>query len=200
MLAPAAWNLMLDALAAVAQYVSLHSAYSATGANEISGGSPAYARKAKTWNAASESALDDSNTATFDVPGGGTQVAFLGLWSAASAGTFYGMIPLGSTGGYKPFTVTTASDTVNCPSHGFSDGERVVFLGGAPAGLSEGVIYFVRDSATDSFKVAATSGGVAIDLTGQASAGMAVTRIVPETFNGQGTHQVTDTDIARVFG
>lgn len=32
---------------------SLHSAYSSSGANELTGGSPAYARKALTWAAAS---------------------------------------------------------------------------------------------------------------------------------------------------
>ena len=36
-------NTMLDAVAP--PYGSLHTAYSATGANEVAGGSPAYARK-----------------------------------------------------------------------------------------------------------------------------------------------------------
>ena len=81
---------MLDELASLAVFVSLHTADpSTTGANEVSGGSPAYARKAITWNAASGGAIDSSNQPVFDVPAG-TTVAYVGFWSASSAGTFYG--------------------------------------------------------------------------------------------------------------
>jgi hypothetical protein len=81
---------MLDHLATLAVWASLHSADpSTTGANELSGGSPAYARKAITWNAAAAGALDNNANPVFDVPAGVT-VAWAGLWSASSAGTFYG--------------------------------------------------------------------------------------------------------------
>jgi hypothetical protein len=83
-------NAMLDALAAVAVYASLHSGDpSTTGANEISGGSPAYARKAITWNAASGGNLDNNANPVFDVPAS-TTVAYVGLFSAVTSGTFYG--------------------------------------------------------------------------------------------------------------
>lgn len=83
-------NVMLDALAGVAVFASLHSGDpGSTGANEISGGSPAYARKAITWNAASAGALDNNANPVFDVPAG-TTVSYVGLWSAASGGTYYG--------------------------------------------------------------------------------------------------------------
>lgn len=83
-------HVMLDQLATVAVWASLHSGDpSTTGANEISGGSPAYARKAITWNAASGGALDNNANPVFDVPAG-TTVAWVGLWSASTAGTFYG--------------------------------------------------------------------------------------------------------------
>lgn len=83
-------NVMLDELASVAVYVSLHDgAPGDNGANEISGGSPAYARKSITWDAAASGAIDSSNQPEFDVPGG-TTVAYVGFWSAASGGTFYG--------------------------------------------------------------------------------------------------------------
>jgi hypothetical protein len=83
-------NLMLDALAAVAVFASLHTADpGTTGTSEVTGGTPAYIRKAITWNAADVGALDDSNQPAFDVPAG-TTVAFVGLWSAESGGTFYG--------------------------------------------------------------------------------------------------------------
>lgn len=73
-----------------ATYGSLHSgAPGDTGANEITGGSPAYARKAVTWNAAASGSLDSSNAPVFDVPSG-TTVAHVGFWDAVTAGNFLG--------------------------------------------------------------------------------------------------------------
>ena len=81
-------NSMLDALAPA--YASLHSGDPGdNGANEISGGSPAYARKAITWNAASGGSLDSSNQPVFDVPAS-TTVAFVGFWTAVTGRTFLG--------------------------------------------------------------------------------------------------------------
>lgn len=86
----AAKNLMLNALGAVAGFASLHDNDPGdNGANEISGGSPAYARKAHTWNSAASGSMDDSNAPVFDVPAGKT-VKYVGMWSAATSGTFYG--------------------------------------------------------------------------------------------------------------
>ena len=83
-------HVMLDQLASVAVFASLHNGDpSTTGANEISGGSPAYARKAITWNAASGGALDNNANPVFDVPAS-TTVSYVGLWSASSGGTYYG--------------------------------------------------------------------------------------------------------------
>src|SRR5687767_1608272 len=85
---------MLDHLAGLAVYASLHTADpSTTGANEVTGGSPAYARKAITWNAASGGALDNNANPVFDVPAA-TTVTHAGLWSAVSAGTFYGSMDI----------------------------------------------------------------------------------------------------------
>lgn len=87
-------NLMLNALKGTnpttpITHASLHTADPGdTGASEVSGGSPAYARKAIAFNAASAGAIDDStNGAVFDVPAGVT-VTHVGFWSASSAGTF----------------------------------------------------------------------------------------------------------------
>ncbi len=70
-------------------HMSLHTAYPATAANEVTGGSPAYARKAVTWEtvAGTESvgSLDMTNAPIFDVPGGVT-VAAVGFWTALTAG------------------------------------------------------------------------------------------------------------------
>lgn len=83
-------NLMLDDLAASAIFVSLHTADpGTTGTNEVTGGSPAYARKSITWNAAATANLDSSNQPVFDVPSG-TTITHVGYWSAVTAGTFYG--------------------------------------------------------------------------------------------------------------
>jgi hypothetical protein len=83
-------NAMLDHLAGIAVYVSAHSASgSTTGANELAGGAPAYARKSITWNSASGGALDSSNAPVFDIESGDT-VAFVGLFSAVTSGTWYG--------------------------------------------------------------------------------------------------------------
>ena len=63
---------------------SLHSADPGqNGANEISGGSPAYARKAVTFGAAASGSITQSGTdPVFDVPAGAT-VAFVGYWAGA---------------------------------------------------------------------------------------------------------------------
>lgn len=86
----AAKNLMLDQLAAVAVFASMHTADpGTTGANEVSGGVPAYARKAISWNPATAGNLDNNANPVFDIPSA-TTVTHVGLWSAVTGGTFYG--------------------------------------------------------------------------------------------------------------
>lgn len=57
----------------------------ATTGTEVTGGSPAYARKALTWGAPSNGVVTAS--ATFDVPAG-TTVVGAEVWSALTAGTY----------------------------------------------------------------------------------------------------------------
>lgn len=100
-------DLMLDALAAVAVYASLHDDDPGTdGSNEVSGGSPAYARKAITWASASGGEAALSGNAVFDVPAS-TSVSYVGLFSAATSGTFYGSMPVTTEvfGGQGTYTV-----------------------------------------------------------------------------------------------
>lgn len=109
-LSDAAKNAMLDELGTLAGFMSLHSADpGTTGANELSGGSPGYARKAITWSAAAAGAKAISNQPVFDVEGGDT-VAFVGFWSASTAGTFYGSDDVVSEtfGAQGTYTVTSA--------------------------------------------------------------------------------------------
>jgi hypothetical protein len=110
----AALNLMLDALGATVDFLSLHTDTVGSGSgNEVTGGSPAYARKSVTWNAASSGNLDNSNTSVFDVPAG-TTIRRVGFFDAVTAGTYYGDADItdetyGSQGTY---TVTDADITL----------------------------------------------------------------------------------------
>lgn len=56
---------------------------------ELTGGSPAYARKAVTWTAASGGTIRPTANLTFDVPAGKTVGGWRG-YSASSGGTDYG--------------------------------------------------------------------------------------------------------------
>lgn len=82
-------HVMLDQLGTVAVFASLHTSDpGTTGTAEATGGSPAYARKSITWNAASGGSKGSASAPVFDVPAG--TYSHFGLWSAASGGTFYG--------------------------------------------------------------------------------------------------------------
>lgn len=81
----------------------------------------------------------------------------------------------------KAITGAEATDVITCTAHGYADGTRVVLLdltGGAGlTGQSTstiGTVYFVRDATTDTFKLAATAGGSAIDFTTDISAGYVI--------------------------
>lgn len=78
-------NVGVDAIAALALRVALHTgdpggANSAS--NEVSGGSPAYARKAIAWNAASSGEATPTANVVLDVPSG-TTVSWISLWNTA---------------------------------------------------------------------------------------------------------------------
>lgn len=198
-LVDAAKNLTLNELASNITHVSLHSAYPGlTGANELSGGVPAYSREAVAWAASAGGVLTTSAAVpTFDVPAGAT-VAFAGLWSAATAGTFYGSIPLGPVGDPQ-LVVAGLNDMFTAPGHTFINGQSVVVgktLGALPTGVIDGGVYFVRDVSGDTFKLAANSGGAAIDLTG---AGRALLRAITfESYGGQGLYTISSLSIVQV--
>ena len=175
-----------------ATHGSLHSAYSSTGANELTGGAPAYARKAATWAAAAARAKATSASMVFDVAAA-SSVAWVGFWDAVSAGNFLGMTPNGG-GTPQAFVVPeTTNDWLECIAHGFSDTQTVVVWAvpgdPIPTGLAEGTIYYVISSTTDHLKLSTTSGGSAINITA-IGAGF-LQRIVVEAFGAQGTHTVT---------
>ncbi len=64
---------------------------------------------------------------------------------------------------------------------------------GLPTGLTEGTVYFVVSSATDTFKLSATSGGSAINITTDGQ--LFFVQLIPETFGAQGTYTIADGDL-----
>ena len=183
-------NTMLDAQ--TINKASLHTDFpGTTGANEVTGGSPAYAQKSITMNAASGGQRLLNASVSFDVPA--TTVRWIGYWNT---GTYVGCAP---NGGATPknFMSVASTDTVYCAGHGWSDTQKITFFGGTPpAPLVEGTVYFVRDSATDSFKVSASSGGSAIDLTAAPTFGCVVAAITEDVYASQGTHTLSSTTFA----
>jgi hypothetical protein len=196
-------NALLDGtaagLATLITHIGLHSADpGAAGGNELAGGT--YARVPVTWAAASAGARALSATPyTLNVPAGAT-VAYIGFWSAASGGTFRGFAPAGSAA-RRAFSVDAAdvaADTLTSAAHGLVNGNAVVVWptigAGLPGGLAEGTIYFVVGATTDTFQLAATSGGAAINLTGIGDGDIQL--ITSETFAGAGTYQVTSLSVS----
>lgn len=188
MLTDSARNNAVDGITAAVTYIGLAD----RSLTELTGGSPAYARKAVAWDAAASGQAAQDGALVFDVPAS-TEVCFVLLRTAVSAGTDKGWFPVG---GYSPqvAVVTASSDQIDSKGHGYTDGMQVVVFdiqaAGTPTGLTEGTIYYVVSSATDSFKLAATAGGSAINIT--ADGEMGVQRVLPESFAAQGTYTIAD--------
>lgn len=198
-----ALNSTFGSFTPVIAWASLHYAYSSTGANELSGGSPAYGRVSLTWAAASTGAGTKALSTTpgaFNVPGfntvvagQNTPVAFIGLWSAQTNGTFAGM---GPNGGFSPyaFTATSASPCVfTAPGTSYTAGQSVVLLpaagsGAIPTGFTAGTIYYVSAPSGATFSLAATNGGTAINSSSTGSG--LVQAIAVESYAVQGTFQL----------
>lgn len=175
-----------------ATHGSLHTAYSVTGTNEVTGGSPAYARKAATWGPAAVRSKATTASMVFDVPAG-TTIRWIGLFDAITTGNFLGMVPNGG-GIPEAFACTdTSGDILAAPGHGFSNTNTVVVWAvpgvALPTGLSEGTIYYVISATTDTLQLSATSGGASVAITATGSG--FIQRIVEEVFGAQGTHTVT---------
>lgn len=84
-------NTMLDQLGSVGGFAAVHNVDAPTdNTTEPSGGSPAYARKAITFAAASGGSKALNGTLpTFDIPAGFT-VKSVAIWSLVTGGTLYG--------------------------------------------------------------------------------------------------------------
>ena len=160
---------------------SLHTAFpGVTGSSEVTGGS--YARQAIAFGDAAGGIRTQTGSAIFSVTT--TTVRWVGYW----AGTQW--LYAAPAGGASPknFIVLPGDDTVYCPLHGWADGQQVViFNGTAPAGTDEGQILYVRDAGTNTFKVAATDGGTAIDMTTAPSWGAVIAAITEYVYPAGGT-------------
>jgi len=117
---PKAKNLMLDQLGTVLTRLALHTGdpgAADTAANEVTGGSPAYARKAIAWNAAgtpTPGSMDDStNGAVFDIPAG-TTVAWISGWNTAGTSRYFKKAVTNEVfGSQGTYTVTDADLDLN---------------------------------------------------------------------------------------
>lgn len=95
-------------------HASLHTATpNSSGSNEVTGGSPAYARKSITLGAASGGSTSASNQPVFDVPAS-TTVTHVGFWSASTSGTFmgYGDVTDETFGAQGTYTLTATTISV----------------------------------------------------------------------------------------
>ena len=135
-------------------------------------------RPAVTWGAQADNSpagsriIKNSGTVTFgektDV--GTVDILAWGLYTAASAGSLYKIVPL-SNATPKYAVAETVSEDFYCPAHGLTTDDRVYLLASAgaplPTGVSEDTRYFVLAAGlgTNSFRIATTSGGSAINVT-----------------------------------
>lgn len=190
-------------LVTTASHMALHTAFPPTvnPGNEVTGGSPAYARKAVDWTAtAAAGAISPSSglPATFDIPAGTTVRAISIVDAASGAATVMAWSPAGAGPRISisvPDATAFGADTIYSEAHGLVAGNSVLFWddfnAGLPAGLAEDTEYFVIASGltADAFKVSATLGGSALDITDE-GVGTAQ-KFTPEVFAGQGTYQVS---------
>jgi hypothetical protein len=122
-----------------------------------------YVRDLVTFNAGSVNA----NIASFGSP----QTEF----TASGASLNYNnavLIANGSTTSNKSVvSMSESTDLIEVTGHGLSLNDAVMFTGDGTiaTGLSKDTIYYARDISTDTFKVSATNGGAAIDLTADSS-------------------------------
>lgn len=163
-------------------HLSVAAAYPGrTGAAEIS-----TARLAATFAAASGSPRTRalSSPVSIAVAQGASQIArWVQAHTALTSGTFQAAIPVQSTG-MKAYTVDATNNLIQCRAHGYALNSKVVFFSNtAPGGLTEGTVYYVVNPTTDSFQVAASASGSAIDLTNTVNSAF-LSNIVELDFTG----------------
>lgn len=181
-LSTAAKNTMLDNQGIT--HLSLHSAFSSIGGNELAGGS--YARQAVTYSAASSGAKSLSMQPVFPVPA--STVGWIGKWQSA---TFAGMTP--NNGAEKEFFVDVSSNVITCYAHGYANGQTVVVFGDPvmPGNVTEGTTYYVISATTDTFQISTTPAGSPVDITSVPGPGAVISKITYEVYGTPATHTIT---------
>lgn len=84
-------NAGADGIAALVTRLALHTGDPGgadSASNEVTGGSPAYARKAATWNAAASGAATLNGNVVFDVPAS-TTVSWISGWNTAGTSRYF---------------------------------------------------------------------------------------------------------------
>lgn len=79
-----------------------------------------------------------------------------------------GLVPFDTKRNYKQIeSINLSTNVITSTRHGFSDGQdvSVAYAGVPPSPLYPTVTYFIRDSTSNTFKLALTAGGTAIDIT-----------------------------------
>jgi len=92
---------------------------------------------------------------------------------------------------YKTFTADSSTDFLTSNAHGYTNGTQVFVGGNLPAPLVSNKIYYVIGATTNTFQLALTIGGSAIDLTTSGSGILSV--FANDPF--QGIDEVFDKDI-----
>lgn len=134
----------------------------ATGGTEVTGGS--YVAQSVTMGAAASGSAANTGALTFT---GMPVCDILGVEIWDSAGTpvrtWHGPLAGGT------FAATDAGDVFTAAAHGMANGTKVAFKADPgqtlPTGITANTVYFVVGQTTNTFQVAATSGGSAIALT-----------------------------------
>ena len=110
---------------------------------------------------------------------GGTNVnaTFTGTDKNAILTGMYSNLPTAGWSVQSGITPSTVTMTIASPcvvtltSHGLADGTRIVFstTGALPTGITANTVYFVKSPSTNTFNVASSSGGSAINTSGSQS-------------------------------
>lgn len=96
-------------------------------------------------------------------------------------------------------TFANATDIITVTGHGLVDGDLVYFTGGTmPTGLTASVAYYVRDSTANTFKVATTLGGAAVNFTtdGSGTRTAFAANYLLGTANGESKHTLLTAELA----
>jgi len=159
------------------------------------------ARSSSGWTRSGQTTTQDNDLTFGKKTDAGTQTAqFWGMARLTSPSTFDFIGPLALEES-QPFVVDdTIVDTFIVPGHTYSDGDQVQILDvvGAtlPSGTADGDIVYVRDSATDRFKIEATVGGGAIDVGNGAGR---IAKVLTKTIAQNDTPQIDAGDMQITF-